>query len=235
MNILQVNDLRAGYGDVEVLHSVSFNIAQGEILAVLGSNGAGKTTLNNNLSGIYTPKAGSIKFKERETAGSSSADIVRMGLIHVPEGRRVFGNLSVLENLKLGSYRRAGKRQAQNLEHVMDVFPRLAERAHQSAGTLSGGEQQMLAIGRGLMGEPELLILDEPSLGLSPLLIEEMFILIQRLHREGLSILLVEQNIVQSMEIATRVLILEQGSITLQGSPAELLKKPELRSAYLGL
>jgi branched-chain amino acid transport system ATP-binding protein len=232
--MLEVRALRAGYGAIEVLRGVDLAVAAGEIVALLGSNGAGKSTLNNNVSGLYRPLAGTIRFDGKDIAGSPSMRIVEAGLIQVPEGRRVFPNLSVHENLELGSYRRGRAARAKNLERVLSIFPRLKERLTQSAGTLSGGEQQMLAIGRGLMGEPKLLILDEPSLGLSPLLVEEMFALIGRLNRDGLAILLVEQNVVQSLAIAHRAYVLENGRIGLSGKAADLAQDPELRKSYLG-
>jgi branched-chain amino acid transport system ATP-binding protein len=233
--MLEVSGLAAGYGALPVLRGVDFTIAEGDIVAVLGSNGAGKSTLNNVLSGLLRPSAGRIEFAGSEIAGASPAAIVVRGLIQVPEGRRVFPNLSVRENLEIGSYRRGRPNRAANLERVATIFPRLRERMKQLAGTLSGGEQQMLAIGRGLMAEPLLLILDEPSLGLSPLLVEEMFALIARIRAEGLSVLLVEQNVVQSLAIADRVYVLEQGQFTLSGAGAALLEDPRLRQAYLGL
>jgi branched-chain amino acid transport system ATP-binding protein len=202
---------------------------------VLGSNGVGKSTLNNNISALYRPFAGSIRFQGQELVGLSSSDIVRRGVIHVPEGRRVFPNLNVLENLELGSLVRGKANRTRNLEKVVGIFPRLKERFAQSAGTLSGGEQQMLAIGRGLMSEPELLNMDEPSLGLSPLLVEEMFALIQRINREGQSILLMEQNAVQTLAIAHRGYIIENGRVAMQGVASELARDPELRKNYLGL
>jgi len=232
--MLEVRALRAGYGAIEVLRGVDLAVAAGEIVALLGSNGAGKSTLNNNVSGLYRPLAGTIRFDGKDIAGTRSMRIVEAGLIQVPEGRRVFPNLSVHENLELGSYRRGRAARAHNLERVLSIFPRLKERLTQSAGTLSGGEQQMLAIGRGLMGEPRLLILDEPSLGLSPLLVEEMFALIGRLNRDGLAILLVEQNVVQSLAIAHRAYVLENGRIGLSGKAADLAQDPELRKSYLG-
>jgi branched-chain amino acid transport system ATP-binding protein len=203
-------------------------------VALLGSNGAGKSTLNNNVSGIYRPFGGTIRFEGRDIAGQASKRIVEAGLIQVPEGRRVFPNLPVRDNLELGSYRRGRAARQKNLDHVVEIFPRLRERWTQAAGTLSGGEQQMLAIGRGLMGEPKLLILDEPSLGLSPLLVEEMFTLISRLNAGGLAILLVEQNVVQSLAIAHRAYVLEGGRIALSGKASELAEHPGLRKSYLG-
>jgi branched-chain amino acid transport system ATP-binding protein len=232
--VLEVTSLRAGYGAIEVLRGVDLAVAAGEIVALLGSNGAGKSTLNNNISGLYRPFGGTIRFDGHDISGVPSMRIVEAGLVQVPEGRRVFPNLSVRENLELGSYRRGRATRVRNLEHVLSVFPRLKERLVQTAGTLSGGEQQMLAIGRGLMGEPRLLILDEPSLGLSPLLVEEMFALIGRLNRDGLAILLVEQNVVQSLAIAHRAYVLENGRIALSGNAADLAQDPELRKSYLG-
>jgi branched-chain amino acid transport system ATP-binding protein len=233
--LLAVRGLRAGYGPVEILRGIDLDVGMGEIVALLGSNGAGKSTLNNNLSGIFRPIAGSVRFLGAEIAGAAATRIVAAGLVQVPEGRRVFPDLTVRENLELGSYRRGRANRARNLERVVGIFPRLAERAGQAAGTLSGGEQQMLAIGRGLMSEPRLLILDEPSLGLSPLLVEEMFALIGRLNAEGLSILLVEQNVVQSLAIAHRAYVLEHGRIALSGPAAELARDPALKRSYLGL
>ncbi|TPG44796.1 ABC transporter ATP-binding protein [Roseomonas nepalensis] len=233
--MLEVRGLRAGYGAVEVLRGLDMAVAGGEIVAVLGANGVGKTTLNKVLSGVLPAREGEIRFDGARLDGATPAAIVEAGLIHVPEGRRIFPTMNVRENLELGSYRRGRSRRAANLERVFETFPRLRERARQFAGTLSGGEQQMLAIGRGMMAEPRLLILDEPSLGLSPLLVEEMFALIQRLNAEGLPILLVEQNVVQSLEIATRGFILENGTFAMSGPAATLRDDPELRRIYLGL
>jgi branched-chain amino acid transport system ATP-binding protein len=184
---------------------------------------------------LYRPFAGSIRFQGEEIMGLSSSEVVKRGLIHVPEGRRIFPNLNVRENLELGSLVRGKNNRAQNMERVVGIFPRLRERFDQMAGTLSGGEQQMLAIGRGLMSEPVLLIMDEPSLGLSPLLVEQMFELIVRINREGLPILLMEQNAVQTLAIAHRAYIIENGRIAMQGQAAELARDPELRKNYLGL
>jgi branched-chain amino acid transport system ATP-binding protein len=233
--MLEVRGLHAGYGTLAVLRGVDLAVGRGEIVALLGANGAGKSTLNNNLSGLYRPLAGTIRFAGAEIAGAPADRIVAAGLIHVPEGRRVFPNLTVRENLELGSYRRGRAKRAANLERTYAVFARLRARDGQLAGTLSGGEQQMLAIGRGLMAEPELLILDEPSLGLSPILVDEMFALIRRLNGDGLSVLLVEQNVVQSLAVAHRALVLENGRIALAGPAAELMNNARLRAAYLGL
>ena len=233
--MLEIRGLRAGYGTVEILRGIDLDVGAGEIVAVLGSNGVGKSTLNNNISALYRPFAGSIRFKGGELVGLSSTEIVRRGLIHVPEGRRIFPNMSVRENLELGALVRGKPHRARNLERVVGIFPRLRERFAQLAGTLSGGEQQMLAIGRGLMSEPELLIMDEPSLGLSPLLVEEMFALVRRINAEGQSILLMEQNAVQTLAIAHRAYIIENGRVAMQGPSQELARDPELRRNYLGL
>jgi len=233
--LLEVCELCAGYGDGDVLRDVALKVDAGEIVAVLGSNGVGKSTLNRTISGLLHARAGTIRFDGAAIEREKPAAIVARGLIHVPEGRRIFPNLSVDENLDLGSYRRAAKRRAANRERVSAIFPRLAERRAQRAGTLSGGEQQMLAIGRGLMGEPRLLILDEPSLGLSPLLVEELFALIARVNAEGVAVLLVEQNVVQSLELARRAYILAEGQCVMSGAAADIAADPQLKRAYLGL
>ena len=233
--MLEIKNLHAGYGQMKVLQGVDLDIQAGEIVALLGSNGAGKSTLNNNISGIYTPTAGSILFEGEDIVGMRSEHVVQKGIIHVPEGRRIFPNISVRENLELGSYLRGRQNRAANLDRVVAVFPRLQERFLQLAGTLSGGEQQMLAIGRGMMAEPRLMILDEPSLGLSPLLVEEMFALIQDLNKTGLSFFLVEQNVMQSLEIADRAYVIENGKIVLSGEATSLLDDPNLKKSYLGV
>ncbi len=233
--LLDVRDLHAGYGETQVLRGVSLDVAPGEIVAVLGSNGVGKSTFNRTLSGIVRARAGSIQFDGAAIEHDKPPAIVARGLIHVPEGRRIFPNMTVGENLDLGSYRRAKPRRAQNRERVFGIFPRLREREAQYAGTLSGGEQQMLAIGRGLMAEPKLIILDEPSLGLSPLLVEELFTLIGRIRADGVAILLVEQNVVQSLEVADRAYILAEGTFVMSGAASAIAADPELKRAYLGL
>ena len=235
MSMITIKNLSAGYGLVNVLRDVSLDIAAGEIVAVLGSNGVGKTTLNNTLSGLIKPKSGEIIFEGSSLVGASPETIVDLGLIHVPEGRKLFPNLSVRDNLELGSYRRGKSERAANLDDVLDTFPKLRDRINQIAGTLSGGEQQMVAIGRGLMSSPKLLILDEPSLGLSPLLVEQMFELIKRINDKGLTILLVEQNVIQSLAIADRAYVIEEGRIAISGSAAELRDNAELKKSYLGL
>jgi branched-chain amino acid transport system ATP-binding protein len=233
--MLEVQAVHAGYGAVEVLRGIELEVRSGEIVALLGSNGAGKSTLNNVICGIARPFRGAVSFDGEDITGNRPESIVARGVIQVPEGRHVFPTLTVRENLELGSYRRARERRAANLERVCAIFPRLRERLNQRAGTLSGGEQQMLAIGRALMAEPRLLILDEPSLGLSPRLVEEMFALIARLHADGCTILLVEQNVVQSLAIADRGYVLENGTVALSGAAADLLDNAELKRSYLGI
>jgi branched-chain amino acid transport system ATP-binding protein len=233
--LLHVQGLKSGYGAIEVLRGVDLMVMPGETVALLGSNGAGKTTLNLTLSGLVATRAGTVSFDGHNLTGLHYRKVVEHGLIQVPEGRKVFPNLSVHENLELGAFTRGREHRTENLEQVYATFPRLKERTAQLAGTLSGGEQQMLAIGRGLMAAPRLLILDEPSLGLSPLLVEELFGLIAQLRTGGLSVLLVEQNVGQSLDIADRAYVLENGLIRFNGTPADLLASDTLRRAYLGM
>lgn len=233
--LFEVDGLVAGYGAAEVLRGVSLAIGEREIVALLGSNGAGKSTFNNTVCGIVRARAGTVRLAGTDLSRADHMRTVAAGLIQVPEGRRIFPNLDVRENLELGCYRRGRVHRTRNLERVLATFPRLGERLVQKAGTLSGGEQQMLAIGRGLMADPRLLILDEPSLGLSPLLVEEMFALVGKLNDEGLAILLVEQNVAQSLDIAHRAYVMENGALRFEGAPAELLANPDLKRAYLGV
>jgi branched-chain amino acid transport system ATP-binding protein len=233
--MLEVRNLVAGYGDFQILHGLDLDVGAGEIVAVLGANGVGKTTLNRTLSGVVRATSGTIRFGGQDITRADHADIVRAGLIHVPEGRKVFPTLSVRDNLLLGAYARGRAERPRSLEYVLETFPRLRRRLRQTAGSMSGGEQQMLAIGRGLMGQPKLLILDEPSLGLSPVLTEELFALIGRLHQSGLSILLVEQNVLQSLTVASRAYVIEHGRVALSGTAAALLEDKRLKAAYLGL
>ena len=233
--MLEVRGLEAGYGQVQILRGIDIDVQAGEIVAVLGSNGVGKSTLNNNISGLYKPFAGSIHFDGKDITGRDPAKIVADGLIQVPEGRRIFPNLSVRENLEIGSYRRGKSKRKKNFDRVLGIFPRLKDRLAQAAGTLSGGEQQMVAIGRGLMADPKLLILDEPSLGLSPILVEQMFDLIKQINDDGLSIVLVEQNVMQSLKLANRAYVIEDGLVTLSGPAAELIENAELKKSYLGI
>jgi branched-chain amino acid transport system ATP-binding protein len=233
--MLEIRDLVAGYRATQVLRGVSLDVAAGEIVAVLGANGVGKTTLNRAISGLIPITSGRIAFEGASIEGMAPDGIVERGLIHVPEGRKIFPNMSVRENLELGSYRRAKVRRGENLGRVFALFPRLQERSRQLAGTLSGGEQQMLAIGRGLMAEPRLIILDEPSLGLSPRLVEDLFTLIGRIAEDGLAVMLVEQNVVQSLDVAQRAYVLENGLVSMSGEAAQLAENPDLQKAYLGM
>ncbi len=232
--MLAVQGLHAGYGKTEVLRGIDLAVSPGEIVAVLGSNGVGKSTLNRTLSGVVRARAGAIQFDGAPIEREGPPTIVARGLIHVPEGRRIFPNMTVSENLDLGSFRRARPRRQQNRERVFGMFPRLRERCKQYAGTLSGGEQQMLAIGRGLMAEPKLLILDEPSLGLSPLLVEELFALIAQIRADGVAVLLVEQNVAQSLDVADRAYILAEGIFVMSGPATTIANDPDLKRAYLG-
>ncbi len=233
--MIRIEGLNAGYGPLQVLRGVTLDVGEGEIVAVLGSNGVGKTTLNNTISGLIKPSSGSIYFDDVLISGRDPVEIVDMGLIHVPEGRKLFPNLSVKENLELGSYRRGKPNRASNLERVLGVFPKLKERLFQTAGTLSGGEQQMVAIARGLMGEPRVLLLDEPSLGLSPLLVEQMFTLIKQINESGLAVILVEQNVIQSLAIANRAYVIAEGTVAMSGPAADLRENSDLKRSYLGL
>ena len=233
--MIRIEGLNAGYGPLQVLRDVTLDVGEGEIVAVLGSNGVGKTTLNNTISGLIKPSSGSIYFDDLLISGRDPVEIVDMGLIHVPEGRKLFPNLSVKENLELGSYRRGKPNRASNLERVLGVFPKLKERLFQTAGTLSGGEQQMVAIARGLMGEPRVLLLDEPSLGLSPLLVEQMFTLIKQINESGLAVILVEQNVIQSLAIANRAYVIAEGTVAISGPAADLRENSDLKRSYLGL
>lgn len=233
--MIRIEGLNAGYGPLQVLRDVTLDVGAVEIVAVLGSNGVGKTTLNNTISGLIKPSSGSIYFDDVLISGRDPVEIVDMGLIHVPEGRKLFPNLSVKENLELGSYRRGKPNRASNLERVLGVFPKLKERLFQTAGTLSGGEQQMVAIARGLMGEPRVLLLDEPSLGLSPLLVEQMFTLIKQINESGLAVILVEQNVIQSLAIANRAYVIAEGTVAMSGPAADLRENSDLKRSYLGL
>jgi branched-chain amino acid transport system ATP-binding protein len=233
---LTVGDLRAGYGDVPVLRGVSLEVAAGEIVALVGPNGAGKTTTLRAVAGLLAPTAGTVRFEGHRIAGRPAHEVVARGLLLVPEGRKLFPSLTVQENLDLGAYLREAKaRRAESLDRVLSLFPILGERRRQTAGTLSGGEQQMLAIGRSLMGRPRLLMLDEPSLGLAPLVVDRIFDVVQRISVEGMPVLLVEQNVRRSLQIAQRAYVLQQGAITLAGPARELLAHEDIRRAYLGL
>jgi branched-chain amino acid transport system ATP-binding protein len=232
--LLEVHELHAGYGGVTVVRGVSLTVGKGEIVSLLGSNGAGKTTLLYTLSGLIQPIAGRATFDGIIINSLPSHQIVKMGLVQVPEGRRVFPSLTVLENLEMGSIQKEAKRnRSANLKRVFALFPRLLERKGQLAGTLSGGEQQMLAIGRGLMAQPKLLILDEPSLGLSPKVVISVFECVKAINGQGIPVLLVEQNVVQSLKISHRGYIMENGRIVLSGSGGDLLNDPHTKASYL--
>jgi branched-chain amino acid transport system ATP-binding protein len=234
--LLQVDKLDLYYGDAQALAGVSVELAAGEIVAIVGANGAGKSSLIRAIHGMEKPAAGAIRFDGTDIAGWPSYRVCEVGIGHVAEGRQVFPNLSVLENLEMGAtLKRARAAEKATLERVFGMFPRLAERRRQPAGTLSGGEQQMLAIGRCLMGQPRLIMFDEPSLGLAPAIVQEVFRIVRRLNEEGLAILLVEQNVTASLKIAHRAYVLENGRIELSGSGNELLINDRVRQAYLGL
>jgi branched-chain amino acid transport system ATP-binding protein len=234
--VLEIEDLRAGYGDVPVLRGVSLEVAAGEIVALVGANGAGKTTTLRTVAGLLVPSGGAVRLEGASIAGLPAHRIVARGLLLVPEGRRIFPSLTVRENLDLGAYLPAAKaRRAESLGRVLDLFPVLAERRRQAAGTLSGGEQQMLAIGRSLMGLPRLLMLDEPSLGLAPRVADRIFEVVQRISAEGTPVLLVEQNVRRSLQIARRAFVLEHGAVVLAGPASELEAREDVRRAYLGL
>jgi len=223
------------YGAVQALRDVSFSVEKGEIVSLIGANGAGKSTTLRGLSGVVRPSAGSVVLDGKSIGGLPSHRIARLGIAHVPEGRGVFANMSVRENLEMGAYTRSSRKELEeSFERVFGLFPRLAERSSQLAGTLSGGEQQMLAIGRGLFQRPDLLLLDEPSMGLSPVLVGEIFRMIGEINRAGTTILLVEQNASMALAIADRAYVLEAGEITLEGKASDLQEDPKVRAAYLG-
>jgi len=236
MALLEVERLNVHYGDVQVIHDLSLSVGDGEIVTLIGSNGAGKTTAVNALSGVLRPRSGEIRYEGRRLNGVPAHARVARGLVQVPEGRLLFSELTVRENLRMGSYSRNVRRLSEaRMEMVYALFPRLKERHGQAAGTLSGGEQQMLAIGRGLMAIPKLLILDEPSIGLAPMMVTEMFRAIGEINRSGVAILLIEQNAVQSLQLAQRGFVLEHGHLTHAAPAAELLRNDAIRSAYLGM
>jgi len=237
MNLLEADKINAFYGDVQVLWDVSFQVAQGEIVALIGSNGAGKTSTLRAISRIVKVKSGAIRWMGKDIQADLPHHIARLGIAHVPEGRELFAELTVQDNLMLGALynvKDLGRKQ-ELLETVFTLFPRLRERHGQVAGSLSGGEQQMLAIGRGLMSDPKLLMLDEPSLGLAPIVVSEMFEAIREINRHGVTVLLVEQNVHQTLEICSRAYVLETGTITKEGRGDELMKDDHVRKAYLGL
>lgn len=232
--MLSVQGIDVYYGMIHALKSVSIEVAEGEIVSIIGSNGAGKSTLLRSLSGLLRPRTGQIQFLGQKIDGLSPDTIVHLGMSHSPEGRRIFTNMSVQENLQLGAFIRQDADIAADMERVMERFPRLRERFKQNAGTLSGGEQQMLAIGRALMSRPKLLLLDEPSLGLAPNLVAEIFRIVLDLNKEGVTVLLVEQNAHRALEIAHRAYVLETGTVVLSDTGQSLLHNPKVKEAYLG-
>lgn len=233
--MLEIKDLHVSYGGIQALRGVSLNVPDGKIVTLIGANGAGKSTLMRTISGLVKAQSGSILWNGQELLGKPIDQIVASGIAMSPEGRRVFADLTVLENLKIGAYLRKDKAETEkDLEWVYSLFPRLRERSWQSAGTLSGGEQQMLAVGRALMSRPDLLMLDEPSLGLAPLLVREIFEIIKRINAEGKTVLLVEQNAFAALSVAHYAYILEVGRVVLEGPGRELLENPKVKEAYLG-
>ena len=234
--MLQVESINVSYDTIQVLHDLTFHVDEGEIVTLIGANGAGKTTTLHTISGLIRPKSGSVAFEGADITRLPADRIVKAGLCQVPEGRRIFANLSVMENLEMGAYSQRNRAKAtESLEQVFRSFPRLRERRTQSAGTLSGGEQQMLAIGRALMARPKLLLLDEPSMGLAPLLVKEIFSIVQEINRSGTTVLLVEQNARMALSIANRAYVLETGRIVASGDAKELSESEEVRKAYLGM
>ena len=234
-NMLKINDINVFYGAIHAIKGVSLEVNRGEIVTLIGANGAGKSTILRTISGLLKPKSGTIQFEGQEIAGLPAHEIVKTGISQVPEGRRIFAEMSVLENLELGAFTRKDKDGIRSdMDMVFERFPRLRERIGQLAGTLSGGEQQMLAMGRALMSRPRLLLLDEPSMGLAPLLIKEIFAIIQDINKTGTTVLLVEQNANMALSIAHRAYVLETGRITLKGDAKELAASDEVRKAYLG-
>ena len=235
MAMLEIKDLEVCYGVIRAIKGISFEVNQGEVIALIGANGAGKTTILHTITGLVPAKSGSILFEGKELTKTPAHKIVSMGMAHVPEGRRIFQQLSVLENLKLGAYTRKDKNEiAQSLKMVYERFPRLEERKNQVAGTLSGGEQQMLAMGRALMSKPRIILMDEPSTGLSPLLVTEIFDIIKVISESGTTVLLVEQNAKKALSIADRAYVLETGNITLSGKASDLMNNESVQKAYLG-
>ena len=234
--MLSINQIEVFYGDVQVLWGVSLKVESKELAALIGANGAGKFTTLNTISAILRPHSGKIEFNGQRIDTAPAAQVVELGISQVPEGRRLFPEMTVLENLELGSFMAEAKRRRnETLDWVYNIFPRLRERRNQLAGTLSGGEQQMVAVGRGLMARPKLLMLDEPSLGLGPLLVQEVFKAVERVNGEGVTILLVEQNVKHTLTVATRAYVLENGRITIEGMGADLLKNDHVKKAYLGI
>jgi branched-chain amino acid transport system ATP-binding protein len=233
--LLEVNNLNVYYGAIHALQGINFNVNEGEVVTLIGANGAGKSTTLNTISGLLRPREGSIKFRDKDITLTPAEEIVKKGICQAPEGRKIFAVLTVLENLEMGAYTKSDKTEInKSLQRVFRSFPRLKERQSQLGGTLSGGEQQMLAIGRAMMSQPHLLLLDEPSMGLSPILVEEIFNIIQEINSQGTSILLVEQNAQMALSVAHRGYVLETGRVVLEGKSTDLLSDPQVAKAYLG-
>ncbi len=234
--MLEVNNINMSYGDMQVLWDVSFEVRSGEIVVLLGANGAGKSSILKTVSSLQKISSGSIEFNGESLVNINPADIIKKGVVHVPEGRRLFNEMTVEENLMMGSlYGKAKEKREEMIEECYALFPRLKERRKQQAGTLSGGEQQMAAVARGLMAQPKILMLDEPSLGLAPVLVQNIFEIIQRINKEGITILLVEQNVTSTLKFCNRAYVLESGRITMEGTGKELLNNEHVKSAYLGI
>ena len=234
-SLLEIHDLKVNYGGIEALKGVSFDVKEGEIVTLIGANGAGKSTTLRAIMSVVNPASGTISYEGKDITHAATHDIVQRGIVLVPEGRRVFPNLTVLENLRIGAYLREDKDAIEHdIEHVYSLFPRLNERHWQQAGTLSGGEQQMLATGRALMTNPRIVLMDEPSMGLSPLLVKEIFAIIEELHKSGITILLVEQNAKMTLAVSDRAYVLETGTISMEGAASELAEDDRVRKAYLG-
>src|ERR1700712_2387342 len=234
LTLLRVTGLRVAYGGIQAVKGISFEVHEGELVSLIGANGAGKTTTLKAITGTQPPAAGEIEFMGRSIKGQGPWDLVRQGLVMVPEGRGVFARMSITENLQMGAFVREDDRIEADIEKVFGIFPRLKERRHQLAGTMSGGEQQMLAMGRALMAQPKVLLLDEPSMGLSPIMVDKIFEVVEDIHKQGTTILLVEQNASRALQLASRGHVMDSGEVTMSGDSQQLLNDPKVRAAYLG-
>ena len=232
--LLEVNDLKVAYGGIQAVKGVTFAVRAGELVCLIGANGAGKTTTLKAITGVQPMGAGEIRFKGRSIKGQGPWELVKQGLVMVPEGRGVFARMTITENLQMGAFTREDNEIEADIDKVFGIFPRLKERRHQLAGTMSGGEQQMLAMGRGLMARPKVLLLDEPSMGLAPLMVDKIFEVVSDIHQRGTTILLVEQNASRALQLATRGYVMDSGEVTMTGEPKALLSDPKVRAAYLG-
>ncbi|WP_309625495.1 ABC transporter ATP-binding protein [Methylibium sp.] len=232
--LLEVNDLKVAYGGIQAVKGVTFAVRAGELVCLIGANGAGKTTTLKAITGVQPVGAGEIRFKGRSIKGQGPWELVKQGLVMVPEGRGVFARMTITENLQMGAFTREDNEIEADIDKVFGIFPRLKERRHQLAGTMSGGEQQMLAMGRGLMARPKVLLLDEPSMGLAPIMVDKIFEVVSDIHQRGTTILLVEQNASRALQLATRGYVMDSGEVTMTGEPKALLSDPKVRAAYLG-